>query len=96
MMSKFVERVCPICKQRMKCRIAFTPVVNPEGPGFILGRAEEGLQGYVPLRYRVYDSEEEAQVIADELNAELGLHRKEAWEVIASTMWQKKEERVNG
>ena len=44
----------------------------------------------------MYDSEEEAQGIADELNAECGLTQKEAWEVIASTMWQKKEKRVNG
>jgi len=44
-----VNTVCPVCKRMMETRSAFTAVVNDQGSGFIIGRADEGLRGYTPI-----------------------------------------------
>jgi len=79
-----VERICPICKQRMKSRIAFTSVVSKGG--FIVGRAEENLPGHLPISNKVYPTLEEAQAIADQLNAEFGVSKEEAYDIVCSSM----------
>jgi hypothetical protein len=81
-----VKITCPACRQEMERRCAFTPVVNNEGKGFILGRADEGIFGYTPLPHRIFETMDEAQEMADYLNDELGVSREDSFEIIGSTI----------
>jgi hypothetical protein len=88
------KTICPICGRELDVRSAFTPIVVEEG--YILGRADENIPGYTPIYAKVFDTIEEAEQTADELNERHGLTKKEAYEIIASTMRQltKKKEEV--
>lgn len=78
------KTICPICGRELDVRSAFTPIVIEDG--YILGRADENIPGYTPIEYRVFDTYEEAQKMADELNESFGLSNKESYEIIMSTM----------
>lgn len=65
-------------------RHAFTAVVQEHG--FMLGRADEGVQDYTPVPGSFFTSYEEARKEAHRRNEALGLGKMEAFEIISSTM----------
>lgn len=67
-------------------KFAYTAVLDKELPKYIIGKAEQGRQGYTPMRYCFFDSYKIAQEMADQLNKDLGLSRAEAWEIVAESM----------
>lgn len=88
------EPACECCGAKLKPmrRFAFTAVSHndralPGGGGIIVGRADEGTRGYSPLpALGVFETFEEAQKKADELNRVLGLDEKAATLVVVGTM----------
>ena len=68
-------------------RFAYTAIVN-EGKGkpFILGIAERGTAGYTPRAQYQFDSWGEATAKAEEMNAELGVDRITAADIVVETL----------
>jgi hypothetical protein len=54
--------------------------------GWIIGRAVENEAGYWPLTYGPYDTEERAQMVANNINAQLGITPIRAMLIVASSM----------
>lgn len=81
----------PICvdcgkMQPQRQRVAFTAVVH-EGGAFIIGRADEGEQGYTPLPgFGKFKDFETAQERAEDLNKAVGLGPKTAAIIVGRTM----------
>ena len=71
-----------------KGQIAFCVAMGREGDGanYILGVAEENEYGYRPYRGLSFDSWDAAQARADEMNERLGLSKRDAALIVASTM----------
>ena len=68
-----------------KRRHAYTAIVGPDG--YIIGRADEGVQGYTPVYLsRTFTTYQDAKSFADELNRNLGRTLKEAYAIILGTM----------
>lgn len=66
-------------------RSAFTPVMHREY--WIIGRADEYQRGYTPISEKgLFDTREEAQKLADEMNKEVGVTKKEALLIVATSM----------
>lgn len=65
--------------------LAYTAVLR-DGQ-WILGVAKRGVQGYSPTDYPPAESYGAARKWANELNARMGLTEREAWEIVASTMF---------
>ena len=65
-------------------KYAYTPIV--EAIGIILGRADYGVGGYTPMRYRIFQTYDEARNFADEVNESEGLTKKDAFEIVSNTM----------
>jgi len=64
---------------------AFTAVVT--ATGHAIGLAERDVPGYTPVQVEgEFERYDQAKERADELNRQLGLDRKEAWFIVASSM----------
>jgi hypothetical protein len=64
-------------------RFAYTAIV--EEAGYSVGRADENIPGYTPM-CRKFDTYQAAKVMADGLNADLGLSKRDALVIVMSTM----------
>lgn len=62
---------------------AYTAIV--EESSYTVGRADENISGYTPMG-RKFDSYKAAKDMADSLNADLGLSKRDALIIVASTM----------
>lgn len=69
----------------MSARTAFTAVLAEKG-GYIIGLATEHVPGYVAKNLRWFDTYKQAQDLADGLNTDMGLDKKEAAKIVLSTM----------
>ena len=64
---------------------AYTAVV--EESGYRVGRADKGIYGYTPMG-RKFDSYKAAKEMADQLNSEIGLTKRDALIIVMSSMRQ--------
>lgn len=82
-------------------RFAFTPVVHndrayPGGSAIIVGRADEGTRGYTPLKeLGTFPNIDAARAAGDKLNDIIGLDKRDAALIAASTMHFRESELVN-
>lgn len=68
-------------------RSAFTPVLNRAGSGWMIGRDDEYQSGFTPIPEKgVYKTMKSAQKVADEMNKEIGITKKEALLIVATSM----------
>ena len=52
----------------------------------MIGRSDENIPGYTLVPNLIFSSHEQATIEADRMNLKGGLSKKEAWEIICSTM----------
>lgn len=77
--------ILEICTNSLENKkYAFTPVIIRDSWG--LGIAVENEPGYNPLEGKFFDTRDEAQSFADDLNKYLKLSEREAMEIIITTM----------
>lgn len=70
-------------------RVAYTAVVQADG--FWVGVAQENIPGYAPAEhFGVFQTYSEARNKADDLNKQLGLTAKDAFDIVISTMRERR------
>ena len=70
-------------------RSAFTPVIDRAGRGWAIGRADEYQSGFTPIPEKgTFRTMQAAQKVADDMNKEIGITKKEALIIVATSMRQ--------